>query len=131
MNRHIRQHAIAFMASRHVVTLATVGGDGLRISPAFYVLCDDFDFWFITFADNDFEAATFAAGIARSDPGEPEDIAVRVDGSSARSHGRTATPQTSLVSEKIRSLPSIRISRSSPSVLPRSARPSGARGVVT
>lgn len=78
---HIRQRALAFMASRNVITLATVGLDGLVISPASYVMADDFDFWFIANSNERFDSVAAAAGIIRSDASEPDDIEVRVEGS--------------------------------------------------
>lgn len=76
----IRQRALAFMASRNAITLATVGLDGLLISPASYVMADDFDFWFIANSNERFDSVTAAAGIIRSDATEPDDIEVRVEG---------------------------------------------------
>lgn len=80
MSSHIRQQALAFMASRHSVTLASVGADGLLISPAFFVLCDDFDFWFIAEINSRFDPATIAAGIVQSNANDPEETEVRIDG---------------------------------------------------
>lgn len=81
MGNHIRQRALAFMASRHSITLATVGIDGLLISPASYVLCDEFDFWFIADTNEGFDTVTAAAGIVRSDATCPEDVEARIEGS--------------------------------------------------
>jgi len=80
MSSHIRKQALAFLASRHSITIATVGNDGLRISPGFFVLCDDFDFWLIADCNAHFDPATIAAGIVRSNANEPDEIEVRIDG---------------------------------------------------
>lgn len=88
----IRQSALSFLASQHIVTLATVGANGLEVTPFPCTLADDFDLWVI--ADRNqaqgktLESATDAAGIFRSDvQADSNEVELRVEGSLERVEG--------------------------------------------